>query len=136
MSELIESLNRSTDPPVIVRAAMAHLNLVMIHPFRDGNGRMARCLQTLVLARGGQHLNPVFSSIEEYIGANVRAYYDTLAEVGQGGWHPERDAPPWIRFCVTAHFRQAHTAVNRFERCDGYGTRSRSRSSAEVYTSG
>jgi len=37
----------------MIRAAMAHLNLVMIHPFGDGNGRMARCLQTLVLARGG-----------------------------------------------------------------------------------
>jgi Fic family protein len=30
---------------------MAHLNLVMIHPFRDGNGRMARALQTMVLAQ-------------------------------------------------------------------------------------
>ena len=34
---------------------MAHLNLVLVHPFRDGNGRMARCLQTLVLARDGIH---------------------------------------------------------------------------------
>ena len=46
-----------------IQAGMAHLNLVMIHPFRDGNGRMARCLQSLVLARGGI-LNPVFISIE------------------------------------------------------------------------
>jgi Fic/DOC family len=34
----------------LVKAGMAHLNLTMIHPFRDGNGRMARCLQSLVLA--------------------------------------------------------------------------------------
>jgi Fic family protein len=34
-----------------VLAAMAHLNLAMIHPFRDGNGRMSRALQTLVLTR-------------------------------------------------------------------------------------
>lgn len=115
MAELVTSLNEEAGS-ALVRAAMAHLNLVMIHPFRDGNGRMARCLQTLVLARGGQHLNPVFSSIEEYIGANVAAYYQVLAEVGQGAWHPERDASPWIRFCAVAHFRQAHTAVNRFER--------------------
>ncbi len=43
------------------------LNLVLIHPFRDGNGRMARCLQTLVLAREGM-VSPIFASIEEYLG--------------------------------------------------------------------
>ena len=37
----------ATTDPVVVKAAMAHLNLTMIHPFSDGNGRMARCLQTL-----------------------------------------------------------------------------------------
>ena len=45
ITELEES-----DAPVLARAAMAHLNLVMVHPFRDGNGRMARALQTLILA--------------------------------------------------------------------------------------
>ena len=53
MDELIAELNSANSHPVMVRAAMAHLNLVMIHPFSDGNGRMARCLQSLVLARGG-----------------------------------------------------------------------------------
>ncbi|MGH3246103.1 MAG: Fic family protein [Trebonia sp.] len=37
--------------PATAPTAMAHLNLVMIHPFRDGNGRMARALTTPVLAR-------------------------------------------------------------------------------------
>jgi Fic family protein len=50
---------------------MAHLNLVMIHPFRDGNGRMARCLQSVVLAREGV-LSPVFMSVEEYLGRNTQ----------------------------------------------------------------
>lgn len=100
------------DVPVLVRAAMAHLNLVMIHPFRDGNGRMARALQTLVLARE-RILVPVFSSIEEYLGRNTQAYYDVLAEVGQGAWHPENDSGPWIRFCLTAHYRQAKTHLRR-----------------------
>jgi Fic family protein len=105
--------------PVLVRAAMAHLNLVMIHPFKDGNGRMARCLQTYVLARE-KILAPVFSSIEEYLGtkANTRAYYAVLAEVGLGSWHPEQDARPWVRFCLTAHFRQARTVLRRIERTE------------------
>lgn len=100
--------------PVIARAAMAHLNLVMVHPFRDGNGRMARALQTLVLARE-QIVAPVFSSIEEYLGRNTQLYYDVLGEVGQGRWNPQRDARPWLRFCLTAHYHQARTQLRRIE---------------------
>jgi Fic family protein len=91
---------------------MGHLNLVMIHPFRDGNGRMARAFQSLVLAREG-FLSPVFVSIEEYLGRNTQAYYDILAEAGQGAWNPQNDARPWIRFSLTAHLRQARTMLRR-----------------------
>ena len=112
MDELVYELNATSPCPVMVRATMAHLNLVMIHPFSDGNGRMARCLQSLVLAREGI-LAPEFSSIEEYLGRNTQDYYDVLAEVGQGSWHPERDATQWVRFCLTAHYRQAMTLLRR-----------------------
>jgi Fic family protein len=102
---------------------MAHLNLTLIHPFSEGNGRMARCVQTLVLAREAI-LEPPFASIEEYLGANTPAYYDVLAEVGGGSWHPENDTRPWIRFTLTAHLRQAKTLLARvreseelWERC-------------------
>lgn len=113
VDELIARLNEEDALPPMVRAAMAHLDLVMIHPFRDGNGRMARSLQTLVLARQGTLL-PVFSSIEEYLGRNTQAYYDILAIVGGGRWQPQRDALPWVRFTLTAHLRQARTLVRRF----------------------
>jgi Fic family protein len=98
----------------MVRAAMAHLNLVMIHPFSDGNGRMSRCLQTLVLARGGV-LSPTFCSIEEYLGRNTAQYYSALAEVGQGAWNPKRNTLSWIRFCLSAHYIQAKSAKRRLE---------------------
>ncbi|MFT4052833.1 MAG: Fic family protein [Microbacterium sp.] len=111
MDALVESMNdRSGDP--LLRAAMVHLNLVMIHPFRDGNGRMARCLQTLVLAADGT-LSPVFSSIEEYLGQNAPSYYEVLGSVGGGSWQPERDARAWVRFSLTAHLRQAQTLQRR-----------------------
>ncbi len=112
MAEFVESLRGETDVPGIVRGAMAHLNLVMIHPFKDGNGRVARCMQTLVLGRAGT-LEPVFSSIEEYLGRNTGAYYDILADVGRGSWHPEADAHPWLQFCLRAHFYQAQTFLRR-----------------------
>ena len=112
MSELVESVNAQNDHPVMVRAAMAHLNLVMIHPFSDGNGRMARALQTLVLAREGI-VEPEFCSIEEYLSRARQDYYRVLADVGQGKWHPERDARNWVRFCLQAHYRQARRLLDR-----------------------
>jgi len=98
--------------PVMIRAAMSHLNLILIHPFSDGNGRMARCLQTLVLAREGI-LEPQFSSIEEYLGENTPAYYAVLAATAKGIWSPANDTRSWIRFCLTAHYRQGQTLLRR-----------------------
>ena len=111
IAEMLQEL-RGNESPVPIKAAMAHLNLVLIHPFSDGNGRMARCLQTLVLARD-RVLAPVFSSIEEFLGRNTQSYYDVLADVGAGSWHPDRDSRPWIRFCLRAHFLQIQTMQQR-----------------------
>lgn len=112
VAALMTALNAPTPLPAMVRAALGHLNLVMIHPFADGNGRMARALQTLVLAREGV-LDPTFSSIEEYLGQHTQEYYAVLAEVGQGAWRPDRDPLPWIRFSLTAHYRQTETLLRR-----------------------
>lgn len=113
LGELAEQL-AAEEAPVLVKAAMAHLNLTMIHPFRDGNGRMARCLQTFVLSAGGI-VEPLFSSIEEYLGRNTGSYYRVLQEVGAGEWSPQRDARPWLEFCLTAHYRSVRTHLRRIE---------------------
>jgi Fic family protein len=113
IEELVEYLNDTDDyPHALIKGAMAHLNLVMIHPFSDGNGRMARCLQTLVLAREGI-LQSEFSSIEEYLGRNTRDYYEVLAKTGGGSWKPKRSTREWIQFNLTAHYRQATTLLGR-----------------------
>jgi Fic family protein len=112
MRELIESLNKPSDLPAMIKAAMGHLNLVMIHPFSDGNGRMARCLQTLILGREAI-IEPPFCSIEEYLGRYSHEYYEVLARVGQGRFHPENDCRDWIRFNLVAHFRQAAWLLQR-----------------------
>lgn len=114
MSELADYINDSADEELLVKAGMAHLNLVMVHPFREGNGRMARCIQSLVLARNGV-LSPVFMSIEEYLGRNTQAYYDVLAEVGGGRWAPTSQTRRWVRFVLTAHLRQARTLRRRID---------------------
>jgi Fic family protein len=114
LAEELVSYLKHSDDPAIIKAAMAHLNLTMIHPFKDGNGRMARALQTLVIARGGT-LHPVFSSIEEWLGEHTQDYYAVLAQTGAGKWSPERSAQPWIRFCLKAHYQQAATLIRRNE---------------------
>ena len=114
VEELVAYLKQNTGEPPIVKAAMAHLNLTLIHPFKDGNGRMARALQTLVIALGGT-LHPAFSSIEEWLGENTREYYQVLASVGNGSWRPDGSAMAWIRFCLKAHYQQAATLIRRNE---------------------
>jgi Fic family protein len=107
MGEIVSWLDHGdAEAHVVVRAAMAHLHLVSVHPFRDGNGRIARILQSLVLAREGL-LAPEFVSIEEYLGGNTNAYYAALQRVQGGRYQAERDAASWVRFCVQAHLDQA-----------------------------
>ncbi|WP_226347221.1 Fic family protein [Agilicoccus flavus] len=114
MAGRLES-ERDVDP--MIRGAMAHLNLVMIHPFRDGNGRMARVLQTAALGQDTV-LEPTFSSIEEWLGQNTTDYYRVLAATGQGAWNPQNDAHPWVKFVLRAHHMQAQTLRRRFAEAD------------------
>lgn len=111
---LVASLHTGASIDPVVRAAMAHLNLVMIHPFRDGNGRMARALATLVLTRSDIG-EPEFSSIEEWLGANTEDYYSVLAHTGHGSWNPRDDAYLWLAFNLRAHHMQAQTVARRVE---------------------
>ncbi|MEO3884598.1 Fic family protein [Nonomuraea sp. B5E05] len=115
LGELVTWLNEGDrDAPSYVRAAMAHLNLVKIHPWRDGNGRMSRALQTLVLGRD-RITTPEFASIEEGLGQQRTTveYYDVLGVVGGRRWSPHGDTLPWVRFCLKAHHMQAQRVRRR-----------------------
>jgi len=124
MAEIVAWLEEAGGVHPVVRAAMAHLNVTSVHPFRDGNGRVARIVQSLVLALDGL-LSPEFSSIEEYLAANTPAYYAALRDTQGGSYQPDRDASQWVRFCVEAHIVQAkrrleqiRAAAARWERLE------------------
>src|SRR5260370_31114965 len=117
MDALGESLHTGGSLDPVVRSAMAHLNLVMIHPFRDGDGERARGLATSVLTRSDIG-EPEFSSIEEWLGANTEDYYSVLAHTGHGSWQPRDDAHLWLTFNLRAHHMQAQTVARRVEEAD------------------
>lgn len=115
MSEIVAWLQEQepeADPAV--RAAMAHLNVISVHPFRDGNGRISRIVQSLVLALEGLRA-PEFFSIEEYLGSHTQYYYAALREVQAGSFQPDRDATAWVEFCVNAHIVQARQRLSQLE---------------------
>ncbi|WP_239341202.1 Fic family protein [Frankia sp. CiP3] len=116
MAGLVDWLGTEDDTHLLVRAAMAHLHLVSIHPWADGNGRMSRSLQTLMIAREGV-LAPEFSSIEAWLGrpGNTWEYYRELAGRGPA-YVPGQDVSSWVGFNLTAYHQQAQTVQGRLDR--------------------
>lgn len=115
MDEVVSWLaDGDLEADVFVRSALAHLNVISVHPFRDGNGRIARIVQSLVLARGGLG-SPELFSIEEYLRDHTGEYYAALRETQGGSYQPERDASGWIGFCLDAHIAQARRRVIQVE---------------------
>ena len=113
MAELVAWLNTDDGVHPLVRAALGHLHLVSIHPWSDGNGRMSRSLQTLMIAREGI-LAPEFSSIEAWLGRSRHtwAYYQELQSRG-AVYQPDQSVSSWIRFNLTAYHQQAQTVHGR-----------------------
>lgn len=115
MGEVVEWLaDGDLDADVVVRAAMAHLHVISVHPFHDGNGRISRIIQSLVLAREGLAA-PGFFSIEEYLAGHTQEYYAALRQAQAGSYQPERDASGWVAFCVEAHLVQARQRLAQIE---------------------
>lgn len=68
------------DMHAVLKAGIVHYELVRIHPFMDGNGRVARAAATLVLFKEGYDIKRFFS-LEEYYDREPLAYYDALQSV-------------------------------------------------------
>lgn len=75
MGDLFDWLKRSQDH-LLVRSCVFHFEFEYIHPFSDGNGRMGRLWQSLILGK----LNPLFEHlpVENIVHANQQGYYDAI----------------------------------------------------------
>ena len=75
--------NKSEDIHPVLKAGITHYELVRIHPFIDGNGRMARAVATLVLFLDEYNIKKFFS-LEEFYDKNAADYYASLRSASEG----------------------------------------------------
>jgi Fic family protein len=83
MAAFLRWFNASNETDWVVKAALAHLWLVTIHPFDDGNGRIARAVADMALARSEQS-SQRFYSMSAQIRLERDAYYDVLERTQKG----------------------------------------------------
>ena len=88
----IES-SRNQDIHPVLKSGIVHYELVRIHPFLDGNGRVARALSTLILFLEGYDIRKFFS-LEEYFDSKASEYYDALQSVEKTGG----DLTKWLEY--------------------------------------
>jgi Fic family protein len=91
MDKFLKWLNSDTKIDLILKAAIAHFWFVTIHPFDDGNGRIARALADMLLARSDGSSRR-FYSMSSQILIERKKYYDTLEK----SQHSEQDITNWL----------------------------------------
>lgn len=97
--------NQPTRTPVLIKAALAHVQFETIHPFLDGNGRLGRLLITLLLY-ADEALSAPILYLSLYFKANRDRYYELLQKVRTDGAWEE-----WLRFFLTGVLETSEQAV-------------------------
>jgi Fic family protein len=111
MGDLERFLHAQDDGlPVLVRAALAHVQFETIHPFLDGNGRVGRLLITFLFCHAGLLGEPLLY-ISLYLKQNRSAYYELLEQTRRTG-----DWEAWLAFFLEGVRQVADGAVTTVER--------------------
>lgn len=111
MKTFLEWFEGSPGIDWILKSTVAHLWFVTIHPFDDGNGRIARAISDMALARSDESPQR-FYSMSARIRIERKKYYDTLERTSRGSL----DVTPWIEWfldCLSAAIDDAHTGIDR-----------------------
>ena len=101
----------SADVDALLRAAIAHLWLITLHPFDDGNGRVARAVTDRALAQAESN-SIRFYSLSAAIMARRREYYEQLEQAQKG----DLDITPWLQWFLSALEDAIAKGLQRFER--------------------
>lgn len=109
MKTFIAWFNAAGDEDPVLRAALAHLWFVTIHPFDDGNGRIARAIADMTLARSEDSFQR-FYSMSAQIRLERKDYYDILERTQKGSMN----VTPWMEWflgCLGRAIDGAQTAL-------------------------
>lgn len=110
LMELLDPLekflhNEKNQLPILIKAALVHVQFETIHPFLDGNGRLGRLLITFILCIDGL-LNKPLLYLSLYFKAHRQEYYDHLQTVRETG-----DWESWLQFFLKGVVETANQAV-------------------------
>jgi Fic family protein len=99
IQELCSFINEVSENDIhpVLKSGIVHYEFVRIHPFVDGNGRVGRCLSTLILYQEGYDIRKFFS-LEEYFDQHASEYYKALQSVSQN----DGDLTEWLEFYTEA----------------------------------
>lgn len=111
MKQFIDWFNTNTQLDLVLKAAIAHLWFVTIHPFEDGNGRIARVLTDMLLAQSDRS-SQRFYSMSAQIRVERKQYYKILEKTQKGSL----DITNWIKWflsCLINALKSTDTTLNR-----------------------
>ena len=106
----LDWLNAASDEPPLLKAGLGHLWFITLHPFDDGNGRIARAIGDLLLARADGSPQR-FYSLSAQIQRERKAYYDILERTQKRSM----DVTEWLAWCLDTLHRavgQAQHTLN------------------------
>jgi len=109
MRKFVEWFEKDHSTDLVLKAGVAHLWFVTIHPFDDGNGRIARALADMVLARS-ENSPQRFYSMSAQIRQERKAYYEILEATQKG----DLDVTRWLEWfleCLGRAFDRAETIL-------------------------
>jgi len=110
-ADFITWANAATGEPALVKAGLAHLWFVTLHPFDDGNGRMARAVGDLFLARADSSPQR-FYSLSAQIQRERKDYYDILERTQKG----TLDVTQWLTWFLVTLYRAIESSHSTLEK--------------------
>lgn len=116
ITDLLEWLSKSKKEGVhpIIRAAVLHLQFVTIHPFTDGNGRVARLLTQLQLYRDDWDFRKIIV-LEDYYNRDRMSYYNAEHEVQGNHYQQGADFTPWLEYFTNGFLVEARKAMEQIQ---------------------
>lgn len=111
MDEFLNWLNEETNVDGVLKAAIAHFWFIIIHPFDDGNGRIARALSDMLLARSEESSQRFYSLSNQFL-SERKQYYEVLQKVQ----HSSGNITEWLDWFLNCLYRALENTEETLKR--------------------